>query len=266
MRRQDVKIWYQSYSPLGKDPRWKNYEESLKSHARKVARADTEVEIHGVERMAPRMVDSDYIMYLHVAQIIDNALQAEQKGCDAFVVGGTLDPGAAYLRELLDIPVTFLGESAYYAACLLAPRFSLIASSEAILRAQTRLIGNYGLSQRLVPGIHLDVTSLLEIADEMNNNPKKVVTMVTEKAAQPIGEGAGALVVGPGILASFLTQQGVREINGVPIVDGMAAVIKAAEMLVDFKKMGISRGKKGFGVSPVSKEELLAARKVYGVE
>jgi len=261
-----MRIWYQSYSPLGLDPRWKNYEESLKSHAQEVARADTEVEIHGVEKMAPRMVESDYIMYMHVAQIIENALRAEREGYSAFVVGGTLDPGAAYLKELLDIPVVFLGESAYYLACLLAPKFSPIASSEAILRAQTKLIGNYGLIQRLVPGVHLNVASLVGIVDEMNNNPKKVIAMVTEKAAQPIGEGAGALVVGPGTLDAFLTQQGVREIDGVPIVDGVAATIKTAEILVDFKKMGIKRGKKGLGISPVSKEELLAARRVYGIE
>ena len=50
------------------------------------------------------------------------------------------------------------------------------------------------------------------------------------------------------------------------VVDGVAVVIKTAEMLVDLKNMGIMRTKKGLDVSPVSKEELLAARKIYGFE
>ncbi len=49
--------------------------------------------------------------------------------------------------------------------------------------------------------------------------------------------------------------------NGVPIVDIIAVVIKTAEMLVDLKQLGVERARKY-----LSKEEIIAARKLYGFE
>ncbi len=261
-----MKIWYQSYSAIGFDPRWKNYEDTLKRNIKEVARPDTKVDLFGVEKISPKMIESDYIQYLHVAQVIEKGLKAEREGYDAFIVGGTLDPGAVYVRELLDIPVAFIGESSFYTACLLAPKFSVIASDGALLRRQTRLVESYGLGQRFVPGAHLSKTNQLELVNEMGKNPKSVIEMITKAASKPIEQGAGALVPGFGAITSFLADQGIREIEGVPIVDGIAVVIKTAEMLVDLSKMGIKRGKKGLDISPVAKAELMAARKFYGVE
>ncbi len=261
-----MKIWYQSYSPMGFDPKWKTYEETLKRCIQESARPDTTVEVCGVSKLSPRMIDSDYIQYLHVAQVIEKGLEAEKKGYDAFIVGGTLDPGAVYIRELLDIPVAFIGESSFYTACYLAPRFSVIASSPLLLRRQTRLVESYGLAQRFVPGDCLQGMTLVEIIAQMGKNPAGVIDLVRKAAAKPIAAGAGALVPGFGAITSFLADQGIRDIDGVPIVDGVAVVIKTAEMLVDLHRMGIKRSKRGLDVSPATKEELMAARKLYGAE
>lgn len=260
-----MKIWYQSYSPMGFDPKWKPYEEALKRRLKESARPDTQIDLFGVEVMSPRMIESDYIKFLHVYQVVEKSMQAERAGYDAFVLGGTLDPGAPYLRELLDIPVAFIGETSFYAACLLAPKFSFIAPSQAILHHQTRLAESYSLGPRLVPGAYMG-RPLLDIVTDMDKNPKGLVEAIRKAASGPIERGAGALVPGFGGLTSFLADQGVADIDGVPIVDGVAVVVKMAEMLVDLKKMGIKRGKKGLDISPVSKADLLAARKMYGVE
>ncbi len=261
-----MKIWYQSYSAMGFDPRWKNYEKYLKKQVKEAARPDTEVKVMGVEKIHPRMIESDYLQYMHVAQVIEKGLQAEREGYDAFVIGGTLDPGAVYIRELMDIPVAFIGESSFYAACLLAPKFSVIASDEALLRRQTRLVEGYGLAQRFVTGAHLNRPNQLELVNDMGKNPKSVINLILKTASKPIEQGAGAFVFGFGAVNSFLAAQGIRDIEGIPIVDGLAVVIKTAEMLVDLKKMGIKRGKKGMDISPVPKSDLIAARKFYGVE
>ncbi len=55
----------------------------------------------------------------------------------------------------------------------------------------------------------------------------------------------------------------MEEIDGVPVLDNQAAAIKMAEMLVDLKKLGIGRSKKSSGPS---KEEIIAGRKLYGVD
>lgn len=259
-----MRIWYQSYTAMGFDPKWKNYEEDLKNYVQKVARPDTKVDVHGVEKMSPKMVASDYIQFMHVSQVIENALQAEREGYDAFAIGGTLDLGHIYIREVLDIPVAFIAESAFYNACLFARKFGIVGINEIMLQRQMELVRHHGLELRCVPGAHLD-SSLLELVDLFGKNQQRVIDMFTEAAKKVIVQGAGAIIPGYGALSSFFGKQDIHDIDGVPIVDIVAVVIKTAEMLVDLKELGVKRSRIG-SYAYASKEELIAARKLYGVE
>jgi hypothetical protein len=49
------------------------------------------------------------------------------------------------------------------------------------------------------------------------------------------------------------------------VVDIIASVVKTSETLVDLKKMGIKRSRKGVS-SDVAKEDLIAARRLYKIE
>src|SRR3989304_2813646 len=111
-----MRIWYQSYSAIGFDPRWAYYEKNPARHAREVARPTTEVSVHGVPLMVDRMVNSRYLQYLHARQIHENALEAERQGYDAFVLGGMLDLPKHELQELLTIPVIFIAETSFHVA------------------------------------------------------------------------------------------------------------------------------------------------------
>ena len=44
------------------------------------------------------------------------------------------------------------------------------------------------------------------------------------------------------------------EVDGAPIIDGLAAVVKTAEMLVDLKAVGIERSRTGLFVAPNDEE------------
>lgn len=257
-----MKIWYQSYSTIGFDPKWKTYEDDLAGYVQKVARPGTEVEVHGVQRMAPNMFYSEYIQYLHVAEVIENALRAEREGYDAFCVGGTLDLGHPYLKELLDIPIAFIAESSFHAACLLARKFGIIGQGEEPLRRKMDLVRYHDLEQRCVPGVHMGSNNL-EILKIMGEDPQRFIDMFTQASRKSIALGAGALVPGFGAIGSFLGQRGIHAIDGVPIVDVVAVVIKTTEMLVDLNNLGMKRSRRGT-YCYASKEDLLAARKIYG--
>ncbi|MFC1962284.1 aspartate/glutamate racemase family protein [Chloroflexota bacterium] len=259
-----MKIWYQTYAALGTDPKRRRYVEDLKTYVQTVARPDTQVAVHGVEKYAPKMNDSDYIQFMHIPQVIDKALQAEREGYDAFVLGGTLDLGSPYLREVLDIPVAFIAESSFYNACLLARKFGIISANEKLLRRQMELVKYHGLEQRCVPGVHLGFP-LQEFGDLQASRPEYVTDIFTEAARKLISTGAGAIIPGSGAMGSSFSRQGIHDIDGVPIVDIVAAVVKTAEMLVDLKDLGVKRSRIG-SYTYVSKEELMAARKLYGVE
>ncbi len=261
-----MKIWYQSYGATQSDPTRRKYRDDLAEYVKKVARPDTKVDLHGVEKDigANKMTVSDYLQYMHVAQIIDKALQAEREGYDAFCLGGTMDPGHIYLREVLDIPVAFIGESSFYHACLLARKFGILAVNERMLRRQMDLAKFYGLEQRCAPGVHLD-SNLLEIIELSEKEPKRLMDKITKAGRELIAAGAGAIIPGFGAVGAFLGQQNFHAVDGVPIVDITATVIKTAEMLVDMQRLGVKRSRAG-SYNYVSKDELIAARKFYGVE
>lgn len=255
-----MKIWYQTYAALGVDPKWNDYDTNLKSYVQKVARPDTRVDVHGVDRYFPKMPLSEYVQSLHILQVIDQALQAEREGYDAFCLGGSRDLGYELLREVLDMPVVFISESSYYYACQVSRKFGIVTVGAESLRKQMELVRYHGLDERCVPGAHVN-SGPVEHAELLLKDPLRAIDMFTEAARNVIANGAGVLIPGFGAWNSSFGERGIHAIDGVPLVDGIAVVIKTAEMLVDLKKLGSQRARK-----KVKKEELLAARKLYGVE
>ncbi|MDO8567947.1 MAG: aspartate/glutamate racemase family protein [Dehalococcoidales bacterium] len=256
-----MKIWYQTYAANGVDPKWQTYEEELKAYVQQVARPGTKVEIHGVEKYHPKMNHSEYIQYMHVAQVIDKALQAEREGYDAFCLGGAFDLGQVLLKEVLDIPVVFIAESSFYHACLLARKFGIVGMNEDALQRQLGMVKTHGLETRCVPGAHVG-KPIMDLVQQLTNDPEAATELFAEAARKVIAQGAGAIIPGFGAWASSFGVRKVRDIDGVPIVDMIAVVIKTAEMLADMQKMGVkkSRGKL------FTKADIMAARKLYGAD
>jgi len=94
------------------------------------------------------------------------------------------------------------------------------------------------------------------------NEPQSAIDIFTEAARKVIEQGAGILIAGLGALSLFLADKEIRSIDGVPVMNNLAGLIKMAELMVDLRKLGVSRSRNGLP----SKEELVAARKIYGVE
>lgn len=259
-----MRIWYQSYSAIGFDPRWAYYEEHLARYVRQVARPTTEVSVHGVPVMAPGMVDSRYLQHMHARQVHDNALAAERQGYDAFVLGGMLDLAYHELGELLTIPAVFIAETSFHVACLLSPTFSVVAPNEAVLRGIEARVADYGLGRRYVPGVHLGGQPLEEMVESFAD-PGPVLDRIARAAREVIQRGARMIVPGFGALNVFLVAQGVRECDGVPVLDNTAVLIKMAEARVDLHRRGTRRGRWGSGPAPAP-EALRAARRLYGLD
>jgi Asp/Glu/hydantoin racemase len=49
-------------------------------------------------------------------------------GNDAFIVGFTIDPGYYKIKQILEIPVVFIGESAMHVASMIVERISMIVN------------------------------------------------------------------------------------------------------------------------------------------
>ena len=104
-----MKLWCQSCTDMGNNPIWNDYEACLEKHFRRVARAGTEISLHGTRVFSGRTRLYQYDVYLHTSQIIEGAIQAEREGFDAFVQIGMQDYGFLEVREAVGIPVIASG-------------------------------------------------------------------------------------------------------------------------------------------------------------
>ena len=246
-----MKIWLQSGSALTADagtPYGRLYEESLARHFQAMARPGTELKAFGIDG-TPHGKDRYRASFqVVVSLMIKSVLRAEPQGFDAVAVINTFDHGYYELRELLDIPVVFITESAMYLACQLAPTFSFVTHNQAMMLHIADLAKRYGMASRMAPGTELGLT--YEDFPKMYEDPKKYVALFETGARETIARGAAMLMVAGNPLNMFLIDQGVRDVDGVPILDCCTAAVKTAEMLVDLHRLGIRRSAKGLFERP----------------
>lgn len=67
------------------------------------------------------------------------------------------------------------------------------------------------------------------------------------------------------LVAELHGTSGLRDIDGVPILDTAGALVKMTELMVDLDGLGVSRSRKGFYTS-LPKDDLIRVRKSYGIE
>lgn len=105
----------------------------------------------------------------------------------------------------------------------------------------------------MVPGLQPERTRRRELAVHLRYShtdliaacekiPERFIDEIRVAGRAAIEQGCEVLVMGFTALGVFLADHGVRDIDGVPILDSQAAVIKAAEMMVDLRKLGVPKG------------------------
>ena len=246
-----MKLWLQSGSALAADdatPYGRLYETSMNERLKASARPGVTVAIHGIDG-TPHGKDRFHAAFHQVTTLmIKSALRAEAEGYDAVAVINTFDHGYYELREVLNLPVAFITESAIHLACQLAPSFGFVAHNQSMLLHLRELAKRYGVSERLAGGAHLEMT----YADfpKMYDDPASYLNAFMKAAREVIAQGAVTLLVAGNPMNMFLLDQNVGDIDGVPILDCCAAVVKTAEMLVDLDRLGVSRAQTGLFTAP----------------
>ena len=156
----------------------------------------------------------------------------------------------------------FSAKTSYQIACTMAPKFAVILNDEEPLQSATALIKRYGLEHRSVPGVHIGLSHTDFIAG-FEGNPQRIIDELRTAARIAIARGATLLVTGFAAINAVLAQHGIREVDGVPILDSQATVIRIAEMMVDFRKLGMPKPGRG-PLYNVTHADIEIARKIYG--
>jgi allantoin racemase len=150
-------------------------------------------------------------------------------GHDAVVVAAFGDPGVPGLREVLDIPVVGMAESALASVMLLGHRFSIVAISRRITAWYRESVEQAGLIGRLASIRSLD-EPLRDIGTVQSDHGARLRALCTAVVEE---DGADAIILGGAPLAGL-----ARSIAGqitVPVVDGVSCAIKQAEALVQLR-------------------------------
>ncbi|MER1966461.1 aspartate/glutamate racemase family protein [Castellaniella sp. GW247-6E4] len=243
-----MKIWHQSFTVLGD---LEAYHESLKRHFALVARPGTEIDLHG---MQPGTYRSNYpgsdichaaFQYVHGVQFMTAALKAQEQGYDVYAISTLPEPALREIRALVDIPVVGYGESAMLMACMLGRKFGVLLFIDDMKELVAENARNHGLSERFVGAVPVgfafnDVLKAFE-------DPTELIERFRIAARMLIAQGADVIIPGEAPLNVLLAQNGVSEVDGVPVLDSLAAWVKQAEALGDLRNIcGIKACSKGY--------------------
>ncbi|GAC1339157.1 MAG: aspartate/glutamate racemase family protein [Acetobacteraceae bacterium] len=262
-----MRIWHQSFTVLEKLPAYAN---GMAQHFSKVARADTEVVLHGMHADTYRTVypgndiQHSYFQTLHSQQFVLAAIEAEQQGYDAFAVMTLPEPSIEDIRAIVDIPVVGYGESAMMTSILVGRRCGVLMFIREMTPMIERNVHRLGLGDRFA-GAHdvgftfNDVLAAYDHADDL-------LLRFREAARRLIAQGADAIVPGEAPLCLLLARHGVVEVDGVPVIDALAATIKTAELSVDLRRStGLAPAKLGYYTSRPPRERVLELLDFYGL-
>lgn len=262
-----MKIWHQSFTELDVLPA---YRQAMERHIQKVVSPGTEVVMHGVR---PGTYPSNYpgtdlsfaaLFALHGTQWITQGLKAQDEQFDAFAMCTLPNPFIREVRSLLDIPVVGYGEANMHMACMLGHRFGLMLFIDRMQPLYEEQMAQYGLRDRCA-GIRPVGFTFNDVLEAWSD-PAGLIQRFEQSALRLIEQGADVIIPGEMPLNILLATHGVRRIQGVPIMDGVAVTLKMAEMQVSLRRtVGLAQSRQGWMNAAPERERVDQVLAFYGL-
>lgn len=258
-----MKIWYQSTLNFAQHP---NYAKALAAHFKRIASRDTEVVLNGRKTafgstLGTHDVIGSPIMYHTVVApaFVASLLAAEKAGADAFVVASFSEPILTELRSLAEMPVVSMPEACFMAAAMCAPRIGFVTLNRLVIPFIEKSIALHKWSDR-VSGVHLIAGEVSEAElDTKFSNPGPYLDRLIAGAREAIAAGAQVVIPAEGVLGVMAAENGLREVDGVPVIDAIATPVLAAEFAVALKqRTGSAQSRVAYRSPSAEARELLA--------
>ncbi|MDY7033458.1 MAG: aspartate/glutamate racemase family protein [Thermodesulfobacteriota bacterium] len=250
------------------------YLDIIRKTADKILRPDTQMEIKCVKPGLTRAFDlHTYFGQLNNTSIIERAIEAEEEGFDAVVVGCYADPGVKEARATVDIPVIGISEASMSYACLLGRRFAVVTLNEPdIITEMEDAIRYHGMEARAISNpVRLIKMSSYDVFTKGMADPRIVAEDILERAKESAADGADAVIIGCNGLGPLSTLSDLVRVEegSIPILDCISVGLKTAEMIHEMtnclgipytsrhgtnalpKKKNLNRVRKNFGLREV---------------
>ena len=219
----------------------------LEGHAKKVVRPDTEIKLSHVDKMA-KYETLPFFERLNDLQIVSKIIDSEREGFDAAVISCINDPGLQEARGVVDIPVTAVFESALIIAQMLGKHFACVAISPRVLPVARHNLAVYGFEEKFIKNrpiryFDLDFKYFMEF---IKGKDDRLLEEFSKVALTCIEDGADVIIPAHGYLGPAFSMRGVNTVGEtkVPIVDGNAAALKLAEVMVELRRViGLTKSK-----------------------
>jgi Asp/Glu/hydantoin racemase len=174
------------------------------------------------------------------------------------------DPMLEEARTLVDIPVVGCGESAMLTALGLGRRFAVMLFIAEMAPRIERNAQRMGLAERFHGAVDVGFTFhdvLRGFAD-----PAPLIERFRAAARPLIAQGAEVLIAGEVPLGVLLASAGVSDVDGVPVVDALAATVKAAETAVELRRSsGLHPLRRGLLGAQPPRGRVLELMEFYGL-
>jgi Asp/Glu/hydantoin racemase len=216
----------------------RNYLAQLLPHIKTCTDPDFEIDF---KTMTPSVTTVHALSEFRVSRaVIRGAIQAEREGYDVFFMNHFQDVGLYEARAAVKMPVLGLGEATLLHACTMGRKLGLLAINPAFIPAHNEQIYRYGLQQRIA-GIRAMEASISDYMEAFTSPAKKSELQASfeREARRLIDGGADVIVPTGGIPMMLFGKEPDASVDGAPIVNGVTVVIKAAEMAVKLKRLGV---------------------------
>ncbi len=197
--------------------------DTMAAAARAVAAPGTEI-VPATARFGARVIGTRAEMAIAEHAALD-LLARDSDGCDAVIIGASIDSGLRAAREMLSVPVLGLTESALHVACLTGGRFGTITLSRRSAYPLHEMIEGYGLMARCGGMRAVDANPLDLLAA-----PERIAAMIETEAASLIERDMVDVIVLIGAVMAAMPAR-VQPNIPVPVIEGVSCAVALAGAL-----------------------------------
>lgn len=192
--------------------------------AREAAAAGTDIEAV-TSSTGPVSIEGYYDEALCLPGLLKEVRRGEADKVDAHIIACFDDTGLDACRQIASAPVIGIGEAAFHAATLVAYRFTVVTTLARSITALEHNLMKYGFDRRAhVRAAEVAVLALEEAGSDARNR------IDAEIAAALAQDRAEAIVLGCAGMAKLARD--LADSHKCPVIDGVGAAVKLAEMLV----------------------------------
>jgi allantoin racemase len=150
-----------------------------------------------------------------------------RKDCDAAIIAMSFDTGAHAARQLFGLPVIGITEAALHTACLAGGRFGLVLLGAVSLPLYLDLIDRSGLRSRMAAIEIVELDSMAAYLDEAG-----LEQSLAAAAARLACRAEVEVIILCGAASAGMARR-LQPGLPVPLVDGIAAAVRQAELIVN---------------------------------